>query len=229
MKQDLSALLPDGNSFEFWEKETVWTREIHVSASDPAASDDNDGSAAHPFRTINQAAAEAEPGTRVLIHAGLYRECVKPARGGTDPEHMISYEAFGDGDVVVSASEEVKDFIPSEGWMLFRGWGVQPESGASVWEYDLDPDLFRGYNPFCAVNILHDRLFIEYDKTDMTTYLNRRGCVFCDGKPLKQVPLYNGLGREDNTYWVEANGQKVHFRLENDEGPKDHRIEVTVR
>ena len=229
MKQDLSALLPDGNSFEFWEKETVWTREIHVSASDPAASDDNDGSAAHPFRTINRAAAEAEPGTRVLIHAGLYRECVKPARGGTDPEHMISYEAFGDGDAVVSASEEVKDFIPSEGWMLFRGWGVQPESGASVWEYDLDPDLFRGYNPFCAVNILHDRLFIEYDKTDMTTYLNRRGCVFCDGKPLKQVPLYNGLGREDNTYWVEANGQKVHFRLENDEDPKDHRIEVTMR
>ena len=227
--KDLSALLPDGRMFEFWEKETVWTREIHVSASDPAASDDNDGSAAHPFRTINRAAAEAEPGTRVLIHAGLYRECVKPARGGTDPEHMISYEAFGDGDVVVSASEEVKDFIPSEGWMLFRGWGVQPESGASVWEYDLDPDLFRGYNPFCAVNILHDRLFIEYDKTDMTTYLNRRGCVFCDGKPLKQVPLYNGLGREDNTYWVEANGQKVHFRLENDEDPKDHRIEVTVR
>jgi hypothetical protein len=142
---------------------------------------------------------------------------------------MISYEAFGDGDVVISASEEVKDFIPSEGWMLNRGWGaVQPE-GVSVWEYDLDPDLFRGYNPFCAVNILHDRLFIEYDKTDMTTYLNRRGCVFCDGKPLKQVPLYGGMAQEDNTYWVEANGQKVHFRLEYDEDPKDHRIEVTVR
>ena len=79
------------------------------------------------------------------------------------------------------------------------------------------------------MNILHDRLFIEYDKTDMTTYLNRRGCVFCDGKPLKQVPLYGGMAQEDNTYWVEANGQKVHFRLEYDEDPKDHRIEVTVR
>ena len=229
MKQDLSALLPDGRCFDFWEKGTVWTREFHVSASDPAASDDNDGSAAHPFRTINRAAKEAEPGTRVLIHAGLYRECVKPARGGTDPEHMISYEAFGDGDVVVSASEEVKDFRPSEGWMLFRGFGAVPEGDPRIWEYDLDPDLFRGYNPFCAVNILHDRLFIEYDKTDMTTYLNRRGCVFCDGKPLRQVPLYNGMGREDNTYWVEANGQKVHFRLADDGDPKDHRIEVTVR
>ena len=229
MKKDYSALLPDGSSYGFWETEPVWERELFVNGSDPAASDDNDGSEAHPFRTISRAAAEATPGTRVRIHAGLYRECVKPARGGTDPEHMISYEAFGDGDVVISASEEVRDFIPSEGWMLSRGWGAEQPENASVWEYDLDPDLFRGYNPFCAVNILHDRLFIEYDKTDMTTYLNRRGCIFCDGKPLKQVPLYGGMAQEDNTYWVEANGQKVHFRLEYDEDPKDHRIEVTVR
>ena len=224
-----SSLLPDGRPFEFWEKDPVWGKELYVNGSDPAASDDNDGSAERPFRTVGRAAREAVPGTRVRIHAGLYRECVKPARGGTDPEHMISYEAFGDGDVVISASEEVTGFIPSEGWMLLRGWGAPQPADVRVWEYDLDPDLFRGYNPFCAVNILHDRLFIEYDKTDMTTYLNRRGCVFCDGKPLKQVPLYNGMSAEENTYWVEANGQKVHFRLENDDDPKNHRIEVTVR
>ena len=121
MKKDLSAILPDGRSYDFWEKETAWTRELHVAAGNPSASDENDGSEAAPFRTINRAAAEAVPGTRVLIHAGLYRECVKPARGGEDPEHMISYEAFGDGEVIVSASEEVTAFIPSEGWMLFRG------------------------------------------------------------------------------------------------------------
>ena len=229
MRKDLSAILPDGSTYEFWEKDPVWEQELFVSNTDPAASDDNDGSAERPFRTIGKAAAAAVPGTRVRIHAGIYRECVKPEQGGTDPEHMISYEAFGDGDVIIRASEEVTEFIPSEGWMLFRGFGAEPEGNPKVWEYDLDPDLFRGYNPFCAVNILHDRLFIEYDKTDMTTYLNRRGCVFCDGKPLKQVPLYGGMAQEDNTYWVEANGQKVHFRLEYDEDPKDHRIEVTVR
>ena len=229
MRKDLSAILPDGSTYEFWEKDPVWEQELFVSNTDPAASDDNDGSAERPFHTIGKAAAAAVPGTRVRIHAGIYRECVKPEQGGTDPEHMISYEAFGDGDVIIRASEEVTEFIPSEGWMLFRGFGAEPEGDPKVWEYDLDPDLFRGYNPFCAVNILHDRLFIEYDKTDMTTYLNRRGCVFCDGKPLKQVPLYNGMGREDNTYWVEANGMKVHFRLAGDADPKDHRIEVTVR
>ena len=229
MDRDYSFLLPDGRSFEFWEKEPVWTRTLHVSAGDPNASDENDGSAAAPFRTIGRAAKTAVPGTRVLIHAGIYRECVSPAAGGTDPEHMISYEAFGDGDVIIRASEEVTDFVPSEGWSLRFGPAEADEKTIRIWEYALDPDLFRGYNPFCAVNILHDRLFIEYDKTDMTPYLNRRGCVFCDGKPLRQVPLYNGMAREANTYWVEANGMKVHFRLAGDEAPENHRIEVTVR
>ena len=229
MRTDLSFILPDGRSYEFWETDPAWERELFVNGSDPSASDDNDGSEAAPFRTIGKAAQAAAPGTRVRIHAGTYRECVSPAMGGTDPEHMISYEAFGDGDVIVSAAEVVTEFRPSEGWMAVRAWGAPQPEDLRIWEYDLDPDVFRGYNPFCAVNILHDRLFIEYDKTDMTTYLNRRGCVFCDGKPLKQVPLYEGMGQEEDTYWVEANGMKVHFRLAGDADPKDHMIEVTVR
>ena len=229
MHSDPSSILPDGSRYEFWETDPVWERELFVDGSDPSASDDNDGSEQAPFRTIGRAAQLATPGTRVRIHAGTYRECVSPAMGGTDPAHMISYETFGDGNVIISAAETVTKFRLSEGWMAVRGWGAPQPAGLRIWEYDLDPDVFRGYNPFCAVNILHDRLFIEYDKTDMTTYLNRRGCVFCDGKPLKQVPLYNGMGQEEGTYWVEANGMKVHFRLKGDADPKDHRIEVTVR
>ncbi len=230
MKKDLTAILPNGKSYEFWEKEPVFTRTLYVDAGNPKASDENSGSAKAPFRTINAAAKIATPGTRIRIHQGIYRECVRPAAGGESPEKMISYEAFGDGPVVIRASEEISDFIPSTGWQMQRSFaGPTDVPGVKIWEHDLDPDMFRGYNPFCAVNILHDRLFIEYEKTDMTTYLNRRGCVFCDGKALTQVPLYNGMSREENTYWVEANGQKIHFRLAGDEDPKDHRIEITVR
>ena len=35
-----------------------------------------------PFRTINQAAAVAQPGDTVVVHAGEYREWVRPRRGG---------------------------------------------------------------------------------------------------------------------------------------------------
>ena len=228
--RDLFDCLPNGKEFISWETETNYHHQIHVSANHPNASDDNDGSAENPLLSINAAAAIATPGTCVLIHGGEYRECVRPAKGGDGPDRMIAYEAFGDGEVVIKASEIVEGFERSTGWRKSPGFDkFENEDSLKIWQIKLDPDMFRGYNPFCSVNILHDRLFIEYEKTDMTTYLNRRGMVFCDGKPLHQVPLYNQLSQHEGSFWVEANGQTVHFRLEKDADPANHRIEITCR
>ncbi|MBR3042589.1 MAG: right-handed parallel beta-helix repeat-containing protein [Eubacterium sp.] len=221
--------LADGTEFDFWEQENVYKKTLYVSAQDPKASDENDGSEGTPFKTINAAARIAEPGTLVLIGPGEYHECVSPERGGEGPDSMICYKAVTKGTVVIKASEYVDTFERSTDWRLWREAPGTGNKDAVIWCHHLDPDMFRGYNPFCAVNILHDRLFIEYDKTDMTPYLNRRGMIFCDGKPLKQVPLYNMIGDEEGTYWVEANGQTVHFRLPKDDDPANHTIEVTVR
>ena len=225
-----SARLPSGQYFETWETEQIYDRVLHVSAEVSAS---GDGSAEHPFKTISEAAEIATPGTRVLIHAGTYRETVRPARGGESPERMISYEAAGDGEAIIKASIVAEGFSRSTDWLLYRGFGnmnVPPEEEQPrIWQYKLNPDDYRGYNPFCAVNILHDRLFIEFGKTDMTTYLNRRGMIFVDGKPLQQVALYNQMNAIPGSYWVEANGQTVHFRMPEDDDPNNHIIEMTCR
>ena len=229
MKDSIDSL-PNGKKFISWEVTQNYDQEIHVSVNHPNASDNNDGSAEHPFLSINAAAAIAVPGTRILIHGGEYRECVRPKRGGEGPDKMICYEAFGDGEVVIKASEIVERFEKSTGWRKSPGFNkIENEDLVQIWQIKLDPDIFRGYNPFCAVNILHDRLFMEYEKTDMTTYLNRRGMVFCDGKPLYQVALYNQLSQQEGSFWVEANGQTIHFRLEGDADPSNHKIEITCR
>lgn len=234
VEEDTQDRLPGGQRFAFWERENIYRREYHVNPISPAASDKNDGSAEHPFRTIQAAADVAGPGSCVKIHGGVYRECVSPAFGGNGPEEMVCYEAFGDGEVIIKASEIADVFRRSEGWILFpsESEGKNPEK-IRIWEVRLSEgnlkNKFVGYNPFCAVNILHDRLFIEYEKTDMTTYLNRRGMVFCDGKPLVQVALYNQMAENPGSYWVEANGQTVHFRLEDDGDPTEHLIELTCR
>ena len=75
---DFTAQLPNGQMFEFWEVPQRYDREIHVDNKNPQASDDNDGSALKPLKTINAAAQAAAPGTRVLIHSGTYRETVQP-------------------------------------------------------------------------------------------------------------------------------------------------------
>jgi hypothetical protein len=222
--------LPNGKNFVSWETEINYHQQVHVSVNHPNASDENDGTVERPFFTINAAAAVATPGTHILIHGGEYRECVRPVRGGDGPDKMICYEAFGDEEVVIKASEIVNQFEKSTGWRKNpRIAKIENEDSVQIWQIKLDPDTFRGYNPFCTVNILHDRLFIEYEKTDMTTYLNRRGMVFCDGKPLHQVALYNQISQQEGSFWVEANGQTVHFRLEGDADPTNHKIEITCR
>ena len=225
---DQITILPNGSEFKSWEQENHYDREYHVSCNHSLASDQNDGSHQFPFLTINAAAKIAVPGTRVWIHGGEYRECVHPVASGDRPDKMISYEAYGDGDVVIKASIEINHFEISTGWRKLSSFDEKHDE-PHIWSVRLNPEDYKGYNPFGMVNILHDRLFIEYEKTDMTTYLNRRGMVFCDGEPLTQVSLYHQMSEKENSYWVEANGMTVHFRLQEDADPKDHRIEFTCR
>ena len=54
--------------------------ELHVAVS---GKDANPGTKAAPLRTIQHAAELAQPGDVVTVHEGVYREQVKPPRGGS--------------------------------------------------------------------------------------------------------------------------------------------------
>ncbi|WP_432840113.1 galactose-binding domain-containing protein [Dactylosporangium sp. CA-092794] len=107
-------------------------RTIHVAKN---GSDANAGTQAAPYLTINRAAQEAQPGDTVVVHAGLYRETVKPARGGTDEAHRIIYTNAGDGEVVVKGSEEINTWARSSG---------------NVWSVTLPGSYFGDYNPYAT-------------------------------------------------------------------------------
>ncbi len=87
---------------------------------------------AAPYLTINRAAQEAQPGDTVVVHAGLYRETVKPARGGTDETHRITYTNAGDGEVVVKGSEEINSWARTERQRLERHAAEQPSSATTT-------------------------------------------------------------------------------------------------
>jgi hypothetical protein len=216
------VLLPNGTGFPFWDDLTVYRRIYHVARLDPAASDDNPGTRERPFATIGRAAEVLEPGEKVVVHEGIYRECVVPRRGGTGQDGMIAYEA-GDGEyVTISGTREWKPVCrPSKGWKT----GV-PES--NIMMADIPPEFFVGYNPFLARNMYEE--FLSYrNLDDAPKYLLRRGAVFVNGKPLSQVIRYSHLSERDGAFWVEEPGLRIHFRLSGDEDPAQANFEVTVR
>ncbi|HUT01467.1 MAG TPA: DUF1565 domain-containing protein, partial [Phycisphaerae bacterium] len=68
--------------------QTAAAREIHVAKT---GSDAGGGSESGPYLSIGKAAAVAQPGDTVTVHAGTYREWVKPPRGGAGEDRRITY------------------------------------------------------------------------------------------------------------------------------------------
>ena len=103
---------------------------IHVAVT---GVDDAPGTEANPLCTIDRAAQLARPGDTVRVHAGTYREWVKPRRGGLSDTRRIVYEAAPGERVIVKGSE------PVTGWTLEEG---------TVWRADVPNSVFGSFNPF---------------------------------------------------------------------------------
>ena len=59
--------------------------------------------------------------------------------------------------------------------------------------------------------------------------LLRRGMLFCNGQPLRQVLKPAQLGQQAGTFWVEDPGLRIHFRLPDDQDPAEVKLEAAVR
>jgi hypothetical protein len=139
------------------------TFEFHVATT---GSDDADGSAKQPFRTINHAAAAARPGDTVIVHAGEYREWVTPRHGGLSDNRRITYTAADGEHVVIKGSEQV------------TGWA---DEGGGVWRAELPNTLFGDFNPF-AEEIAGD--WVVYPEGAPRKHL---GDVYLNGRSFYEV------------------------------------------
>jgi hypothetical protein len=251
-----AARLPDGTPFTFWEQPLTFTRTYYVDGASRRADDRGPGTRVRPFRTIGKAAEVLQPGERVVIAKGAYRECIRPARGGSGPDKMISYEAAPGALVLVKASEVLRD-----GWQPstepMRGNEGSP---VRIWKHELSGALFPdAYNPFAMANVPGDWVWLDTKRVDMGPYFRRRGMVFADGKPLEPVEQYRELGNvplqrspdqaprsglpsrsrggpivqeiggsPEGRFWVEHQGNVLHVRLPSGD-PAQTLVEITTR
>ncbi|MFZ5829532.1 MAG: right-handed parallel beta-helix repeat-containing protein [Planctomycetota bacterium] len=84
----------------------------HVAQQHPQAADANPGTADAPWKTVSRAAEALQPGDTVVIHKGVYREHVRPARSGT-ADALITYRAAAGEDVVLTGADQITEFVPA--------------------------------------------------------------------------------------------------------------------
>lgn len=69
----------------------------------PSGDDLDPGTQAEPWRTIGRANTALQPGDTVYLLAGTYDDPIRPAADGTSDAMRIVYQAFGDGNVVLTS------------------------------------------------------------------------------------------------------------------------------
>jgi hypothetical protein len=141
-------------------------REIHVTKT---GSDSAGGSADRPLLTIGQASAAAQPGDVITIHAGTYRECVKPPRGGDGENRRITYRAAPGETATIKGSEQITSWTRAEG---------------SVWKVELPNSFFGDYNPY-ALNVSGGWLNYGQWHHRGDVYLNAE--AFCEKQTAAEV------------------------------------------
>ena len=217
---DPPVLMPNGTEFKTWQPALQFAKSYFVDGSATNASDENPGTKERSFKTIQKAAEVLGPGERVVVAAGIYREWVRPRRGGSGPDKMVSYQAAPGAQVVIKGSRVVKD-----------RW--EPSEPKGVWKLALRADLFEhGYNPFTIPNITPE----QFNPMDWAhrwrghkPYTLPRGLVFQDGRRLRQADELGDLAKEAGTYWVEPNGPVLHVRLFDDADPNATMMEATTQ
>lgn len=138
--------------------------DIHVSKQ---GSDDADGSVRRPLATVNAAARRARPGDTVVVHAGVYREWVRPPHGGLGHNRRIVFTAAEGEHVVLAGSEEVTDW---------------ESVGDGVWRTAVDNAVFGDFNPY-AETVWGDWL-VRPGPDEPPVHL---GEVYLNGQALSEV------------------------------------------
>jgi len=181
-------------------------RDFHIAKT---GNDANCGSASEPLLTISEGAQRAEPGDTITVHAGTYRESVRPPRGGNSDSQRITYRAAPGEVAVIKGSEVV------------NGWRSE---GRGVWSISLPNTFFGDFNPFADE--------IQGDWFNPKGRKHHTGSVYLNGEELPEAEFdYDVLNPSSAPSWhAKVNGQETmiaaRFRCTN---PNDETVEINVR
>jgi hypothetical protein len=191
-------------------------KEYHVAKT---GIDKNPGSAEAPFLTIQAAANIVQPGDVITVHEGVYREWVKPPRGGDSESKRIVYQAAEGEKAEIKGSEIVK------------GWKKITEN---VWSVAIPNTFFGDYNPY--TDKIHGDWFTDLGRVHHT------GDVYLNGNSLWESALMETVlnppkteirigGQPSPTFWYCESDKENTFIFANfrDANPNEEQVEINVR
>lgn len=148
----------------------------------------------------------AKPGDVVTVHAGAYREWVKPVRGGTDQGHRIVFRAAEGEKVTVKGSERIDSWTRVEG---------------DVWKVVLPNSFFGDYNPY--------RLQVSGGWLNYGQW-HHRGDVYLNGEAFHEKKNLAGVEQDAGSWCCQVNDSSTVIRANfGSAAPNAEVAEINVR
>lgn len=186
---------------------------------DCAAAHPGDGSQMHPYKTISQAAAVAQPSDEILVAPGVYREEVSPRWAGKKGQSIVYRSAVPRGAVITGAE-------PAKGWQPYQ---------EDTWLLTVPNSFFGAYNPYTTL-VWGDWLNQGIPCHTGEVFLGDKSLYECDSleKVLHPVPNDESWDVEFTTHtWYTAQSEDGENTLiyANFQGkdPNKENVEITVR
>lgn len=183
---------------------------------DAGAAEGGDGSADHPFKTIQGGVDRAQAGDTVTVRKGVYLEQIKLSRGGTADQPLI-IRASPIGSVVVDGADPLKGFEED---------ASHPTTDSTkVW-------VCRAYqSPYVPMgndfNLRTDWLKEGEVGKQQVELVSRNDMIWLDGRFLDEVDTPEQL--RFGTFWVDRDKGGLYLPLIATDRPEDHLIEATER
>jgi hypothetical protein len=191
----IALIVPSGSA--------VAAHEIHVAKT---GSDSGSGDQSSPYLTINKAASVAEPGDTVTVHAGTYREWVKPVRGGTGENKRITYRPAPGEEVIIKGSERI------------TSWTREADG---VWKVGLPSSFFGEYNPY-ALKVSGG--WLNYGQW------HHRGDVYLNGEAFYEKETAQEVNEAEQSWHCQAGEGVTTIRANFGEAnPNKELAEINVR
>jgi len=143
--------------------------------------DSGSGSVSEPFFTIQKAADMMQPGDKCIIGEGIYREWIKPPRGGSNEYERITYTAAEGEKVVIKGSEQITS------WIHWK---------EDIWKVDISDSFFGDFNPF-KLNVSGGWLIFGHEYHLGEVYLNDE--AYCEKLHLNEVLAASGTWFTEGT------------------------------
>ncbi|HMI02800.1 MAG TPA: right-handed parallel beta-helix repeat-containing protein [Pedobacter sp.] len=163
--------------------------------------DSNEGTATAPLLTIGKAETMAQPGDRIVVHKGIYRETIVLHSGGTSDAGRIVYVAAPGDEVIIKGSESIKEW----------------KKNGNTWRAEIDNSFFTDFNPFTEL--------VNKDSSSM-----HLGEVYLENEPLKEKKSLDEVGNLENSwYTVQGNGKTIIIANFGQNNPNLKLAEINVR